>query len=350
MGGIYETKEKNMGITENQRSVIKAVSVLGAALLLWTSAFSVSAQTVSDESSNFTETQVSEDAITLPGGDTISGTPSSNVAVEEGVTVDIKVGTKEYESYEVPQSTVKEALNHVNIKLGKYDTVNKSLNTKVKDNTKIKVNRVSYKKTTKTEKVKFKTVKKKTNSLYVGQSKVYKKGKNGTKKVTYTAKVVNGKVKKTVVSGTNVTKKAKNKVVLVGTKRKNYWMIADNPTTFNTKSSGGAGTLVDHNGKTIAYTKVVSGSATAYYAAPGAHTSVGDTVHVGGVAVDPSIIPYGSHLYIQTPDGSFVYGYAVANDTGGFADDGSAVCDLYYDTYDQCVQFGRRDLNVYVLA
>ena len=111
-----------------------------------------------------------------------SGTPSSNVAVEEGVTVDIKVGTKEYESYEVPQSTVKEALNHVNIKLGKYDTVNKSLNTKVKDNTKIKVNRVSYKKTTKTEKVKFKTVKKKTNSLYVGQSKVYKKGKNGTKK------------------------------------------------------------------------------------------------------------------------------------------------------------------------
>ena len=331
-----------MGITENQRSVIKALAVLGAAAIVWTSAFSVSAQTVSNESSSITETQVGEEAALTDGDTTLSS--------DEDVTVDIKVGTKAYESYEVPQSTVKGALDHANIKLGKYDTVNKSLNAQVKEKSKIKVNRVSYTKTVKTEKVKFKTVKKNTNSLYVGQTKVQKKGKNGTKKVTYTSKVVNGKVKKTVVSGTKVTKKATNKVVLVGTKRKNYWMIADNPTTFNTKSSGGAGTITDHNGKTIAYSKVVSGSATAYYASPGAHTSVGDTVHIGGVAVDPNVIPYGSHLYIQTPDGSFVYGYAVANDTGGFAWEGSAVVDLYYDTFDQCAQFGRRTLNVYVLA
>ncbi|MGN1130352.1 MAG: 3D domain-containing protein, partial [Ruminococcus sp.] len=38
------------------------------------------------------------------------------------------------------------------------------------------------------------------------------------------------------------------------------------------------------------------------------------------------------------------------NDTGGFAISGSAVVDLFYPTYNQCVQFGRRTVNVYVLA
>ena len=350
-----------MTITENQRSALKIVTLIIVAAILWISVFSVSAQTTSDETVN-TETQVSEDAFVLPNGDAVTANENNELDIDivEGVTVDIKVGTNDYKSYEVPQSTVKEALDHANIKLGKDDTVNvkvnsdsvvkNSLKTKVTDDTKIKVNRVYYKKTVKTEKVKYKVTKKETASLYEGETKVTHKGKNGTKKVTYTSKIVNGKVTKKVVSSTKVTKKAKNKVVLVGTKRKNYYMIANNPTSYATKSSGGAGTVLDHNGKKIAYKQVFSGSATAYYAPAGAHTSVGDTVHIGGVAVNPNMIPYGSKLYIESPDGSFVYGYAVANDTGGFAYSGSALVDLFYPTYGDCVSFGRRTLNVYVLA
>ena len=70
----------------------------------------------------------------------------------------------------------------------------------------------------------------------------------------------------------------------------------------------------------------------------------------GGVAVNPNIIPYGSKLYIVSTDGSFVYGYATAVDTGGALMDGSAIVDCFYNTYDECVNFGRRDVNVYVLA
>ncbi len=340
-----------MAINENKRRAIKAVAAVAAVAVLWSSAFSVSAKTNSNEGSTTTETQVSgSEEIILPDGDALRSNGEIGMNVVEGVTVDIKVGTQDYKSYDVPKSTVKDALDHANITLGEDDTVNKSLKAKVTNKTKIKVNRVSYKKKVKTEKISYKTVTKDTVSLYAGQKKVAQKGVNGKKKVTYTKKIVNGKVKKVVVTNTKVVKKAKKKVVLVGTKRKNYWMIANNPTSFNTKSSGGAGTILDHNGKKIAYKKVFSGSSTAYYAPAGAGTSIGDTVHIGGVAVNPNMIPYGSKLYIESPDGSFVYGYAVANDTGGFAYTGAALVDCFYPTYDMCVQFGRRNLNVYVLA
>ncbi len=341
-----------MAITEKQRSAFKVLAFVLAIAMVWVSVFSVSAQTISDENSNNTETEVSDvnQELILPNGDTIATNDQLGIQIIEGVTVKIKVGTKKYTDYDVPQGTVKKALDHANITLGENDTVDQKLKSKVKDNSKIRVNRVKYVSKTKTKKVKFKTINKPTNLMKVGQSKVKQKGKNGSKKVTYTSKVVNGKVEKTIVSNTKVTKKAKNKVVLVGTKRNNYAMYAQNNTSFATKSSGGIGTIIDHNGKKIAYKKLVSGSGTAYYAPAGAHTSVGDTVHVGGVAVNPNIIPYGSKLYIESPDGSFVYGYAVANDTGGFAITGSAVVDLFYPTYNQCVQFGRRTVNVYVLA
>ena len=347
-----------MKITENQISALKIATLLIVVVIMWTSVFSVSAQAISDENSTNTETQVSESELfVLPDGDTLTTNTTENeigevgnIDIVEGVTVDIKVGTEDYKKYEVPQSTVEDALEHANIELGEHDTVNKSLRAKVVNNTKIKVNRVQYKNRTKTKKVKFKTVKKKTASLYVGQEKIQKKGKNGKKKVTYTSKIVNGEVKKTFISKTKITKKAKDKVVLVGTKRKNYTTFGSNPTSFKTKSKGGTGTIIDCNGKKIAYKKVISGPATAYTAHSGARTSVGDSVHIGGVAVNPRVIPYGSKLYIESPDGSFVYGYAVANDTGGFIYTSNTVVDLYYPSYSACVNFGRRPVNVYVLA
>lgn len=338
-----------MAITEKQRSAFKLVSLVLVLAIIWLSVFSVSAQTISDENSTNTETEISEEFI-FPNGDKIIIADDASMELVKGVTVQIKVGTNAYKDYDVPQGTVNDALEHANITLGQDDTVNHSLEKQVEDDTKIKVNRVKYTSKTKTEKYSFKTVKKKTNKLYVGETKVIKKGKNGKKAVTYTTKYVNGKAKKTIVSKTEITKKAVNKVVQVGTKKKDYITFGNNPTSFKTKSSGGAGTFVDCNGKTVAYTKKVTGSGTAYTASPSALTSVGDYVHIGGVAVNPNIIPYGSKLYIETTDGTVVYGYAVANDTGGFATAGTAVVDLFYPSYDACIQFGRRNVNIYVLA
>lgn len=339
-----------MTITEKQRSVLKAASVVAALAIVWTSGFSVSAKTISNENSNITETQVSENLLVLPNGDALVSDENGDIDIMDGVTVNIKVGKSAYKKYEVPKTTVGEALEHANIELGKYDLVSKSLDAEVKQDTKIKVDRVSFKKTVKTQKVKFKTVEKSTSKLYEGQKKTIVKGKKGKKRVTYTSKLVNGDVTKTYVTKTKVTKKAKKKVVLVGTKRRNYTMLENNPTTFKTKSSGGIGTVTDYKGNKIAYKKLVSGPATAYSAHPGALTATGATVRVGGVAVNPAVIPYGSKLYIESPDGSQVYGYATAIDTGGFIHTSSTVVDLFYWSNSTCCTWGRRPVNIYVLA
>ena len=46
----------------------------------------------------------------------------------------------------------------------------------------------------------------------------------------------------------------------------------------------------------------------------------------------------------------YVYGYAVAGDTGGAMMAGEALCDLYMNTEQECMNFGRRTMNLYVLS
>ena len=70
----------------------------------------------------------------------------------------------------------------------------------------------------------------------------------------------------------------------------------------------------------------------------------------GTVAVDPDVIPYGTLLYITSTDGSFVYGYAVATDTGIAVQDGRILVDLFYETYAESVINGAINVNVYVVA
>ncbi len=76
-------------------------------------------------------------------------------------------------------------------------------------------------------------------------------------------------------------------------------------------------------------------------------TFSGTPARVGAIAVDPDVIPLGSKLYIVTNDGEYVYGYCTAEDTGS-AIQGYKV-DLYYDSYDFCMLFGRREATVYVI-
>ncbi len=86
--------------------------------------------------------------------------------------------------------------------------------------------------------------------------------------------------------------------------------------------------------------------ATAYapFCCPGVDdvTAIGMRAGYGVVAVDPSIIPLGSRLFIEG------YGYALAGDTGR-AIRGLRI-DLGFDTRHQAVRFGRRAVRVYIIA
>ena len=113
------------------------------------------------------------------------------------------------------------------------------------------------------------------------------------------------------------------------------------------KNSDGSGTLTLADGSTLDFSATKSMTATAYTAGYGGadyYTATGTSVRVGTVAVDKRVIPLGTKLYIVTNDG-IVYGTAVAEDTGVKGDK----IDLYFDTYQQCINFGRRGCTVYIL-
>lgn len=105
---------------------------------------------------------------------------------------------------------------------------------------------------------------------------------------------------------------------------------------------------LDENGVPTEYVNVLTGNACAYTAAPDALMSTGKAVFQGYVAVDPDIIPYGSELYIVAEDGE-VYGYAIAADTGYSVRKGHIIVDLFMNEYDDCIQWGNKPVNVYVL-
>jgi len=91
------------------------------------------------------------------------------------------------------------------------------------------------------------------------------------------------------------------------------------------------------------YKRVIYGEATAYTWGGGAsgHTSVGLYPKRGIVAVDPRVIPYYTKMYIPG------YGMAIAGDTGG-AIVGTRI-DLFMDSLHECYQWGRRDVEIYIL-
>ncbi len=70
-------------------------------------------------------------------------------------------------------------------------------------------------------------------------------------------------------------------------------------------------------------------------------TASGMMAERGVVAVDPDVIPLGTRLYIPG------YGEAIAADTGG-AIIGNMI-DLCMEDYGEAMEFGRRDITVYVL-
>lgn len=92
--------------------------------------------------------------------------------------------------------------------------------------------------------------------------------------------------------------------------------------------------------------------ATAY--APGPHdngqwgdkTYIGTTVRPGIIAVDPNVIPLGSRVYLEYPDGTGHY--AVAEDTGG-AIKGNRI-DIAMSSVAKAYDFGIKNVKVYVVG
>ncbi len=228
------------------------------------------------------------------------------------------------------EETVKDMLVAENITLGEEDKIEPAVEQALSSGMKVEITRVNKELVTEAQSIAYETETRNNSELKQGLEQVVQEGSEGERKITTEVVYENGKeVRRRVVEET-VSKNPINKVIDIGT------MAVVRPSRGSSDVE-------------YAYSSVLSCESTAYTADrgnAGTITATGATVNrdpngYSTVAVDPRVIPLGTKLYIEG------YGLAIAADTGG-AIKGNIV-DLYFDTYEECVSWGRRQINVYIL-
>ena len=195
-----------------------------------------------------------------------------------------------------------------------------------------------------TETVEHQTIRRPNDQMAKGTEKVVQAGADGVRTAIYEVVWSGGElVSRQFVE--EVSSTAVDEIVEYGTAT--TVVTSEDPLVNVTKNADGSGVLTFQSGATMAFSAAKSMTATAYTAGHGGAdytTATGTFVRKGVVAVDKKVIPLGTKMYIVTNDG-IVYGPAVAEDTGVRGN----IVDLYHDTYQQCVNFGRRGCTVYIL-
>ena len=231
--------------------------------------------------------------------------------------------------------TVEQALQDAGITLGEHDYTEPSLHTPVSEEMQITVHRVEYLDTYTEQAVPFETEYRYT-SLYHRKrrtSVTLQQGKEGTDLITTRSRVVDGQVESSKVVSVERTAEPQTQII------KAYQAGA---------SVSNMQGLEIVNGVPASYTRVLTGRATAYSGSGRGASGLG--LYEGTVAVDPNVIPYGTKLYITSTDGSFVYGYAIATDTGTALMEGHALVDLYFESYSDALTAAVHQVNVYVVG
>ena len=263
---------------------------------------------------------------------------SGNLAtlnIERAFTVNIQADGQEY-PVKMAFGTVADALERAGITLEADDYTEPALDQLVTAGSEITVHRVDYQ-----DKVETQTIPYDTQYIYTslyfrntGRATTLQHGAEGQQTVTTREKYVDGELENSMVVDVTTTVEPTDHVI------KTYGAGAPvSPLT------GPDGTT----NAPASYSQVLTGKATGYYSRTGKGSS-GLGLGYGTVAVDPSVIPYGTLLYITSTDGSFVYGYAVATDTGIAVQKGQILVDLFYETYAESVINGAIQVNVYVVG
>ena len=293
---------------------------------------------------------IEQSGINLKDGDKLSIgkkvpiTENTRVDIHRAFTVTLICDGKK-QKIKTTECTVSDFLKTAGVRVSSDDIVKPALTKKLTEKNKVQIQRVTYKEVKKTVTIEYETEVKYDDSMYEEQVKVERKGKNGKQINYYRKKYIDGKYDSKELVKTEVTKEAVSKVVIWGSKPSLYGgnvarqVISELTPPYRID--------MDENNRPVKYKKKIVGKATAY--CTGTVTSTGRRAQPGVVAVDPREIPYGTKLYIVSSDNKYVYGYAIAGDTGGFIYNSDTVVDLYIRGYSAAKQFGRRTVEIYVL-
>lgn len=239
------------------------------------------------------------------------------------VTVNISMHGKQNISVYTPVVTIGEIISKLSLTLDDNDVMNYALTDLVEDNMLIEINRIETKTYTETESVPYSTQTIESQTIPKGTKIVVQKGVEGSVTRTITEKYINGNLDTKTVNEELYTSDPVEEIVKVGV----------------------GGTYTDSKGNTYAYSYYIDVTATAYGDLSGV-TATGNRVKLGTIAVDPSVIPLGTKVYLTGSYGDL--GVCMADDTGG-AIKGNKI-DVYLgNDYWVLRQFGRRSMRVYIL-
>ena len=262
-------------------------------------------------------------------------------------------------------ATVGELLEQADIVVTENDIINYDLDTRIDATTYIDVIDIDYITETYTKRIYYqaKTV---YSADYPEGTRIENGGSEGTKQITCKKTIVNGVVTDEEILSETVLTAAVDKQIIIGTKKSqtpvkqpaniaaNNAPAQQNAAVTTSANVASVSTLkpanpieLDKNGNPVNYKKHLTIQATAYLAS--GRCSTGVRSQPGYVAVNPNYIPYGTKMYIKSSDGRYVYGYAVAADTGGFVRKYPTNIDLAFPSNGACKNFGRRNIEVYIL-
>ena len=227
------------------------------------------------------------------------------------------------------QSDVQGVLDENNIDYNSNDIISEDLDASLEDGMKIEVNQVTKETIIETEDIPYDTVVKKDSTLLKGEKEVVQKGKKGSKEFTYEAEYKEGKLVSKKLIEEKIIKEPKNKIIKKGTEVKKEKSQKETKTV-SKKSSNAKSNL----GKKITV------SATAY--SGDSITSTGTTPKFGTIAVDPSVIPYGTKVYIPRFGQTFI-----AEDCGGGIK-GNRI-DIFMNSESECNSWGVRSITIEIL-
>lgn len=287
-------------------AIVAIASVVPTALKVVPASAAVENVAVADEKS-----EIAEIAKAQGIGTSESEEVETEVAEPGMISVTVKVDgqTMELMSAKV---TVGDMLEAYGIPVGKDDVVTPAQDKVLTEDAEVKVERISFEEITVSEAVPFKTKVEGTDELPAGTKKVVQKGQKGEDSVTYRIKYSDGKEVARKEIARETVKKPVTKIIKKST----------------------VGTI---NGAEYARKFTVK----AYSYTGGGTTASGLPAAVGRIAVDPSVIPLGTRVYVEG------YGFATAADTGGNIK-GNTI-DVYYNSESQCRSWGCRYITIYIL-
>ena len=223
--------------------------------------------------------------------------------------------------YAGDNKTVKDVVEYFNITLEESDVLNHSLETVVSFGMTLEIDSVTYVEEVVKEFIPYQSVTIECQTVPKGETKIQQAGVVGVSEKVVRTKHINGEPTDEAVNFDRYIAPV-NEEILLGT----------------------GGVFKAPDGKDYNYSYYLDVTATAY-THTGDPTYMGTVAEVGVIAVDPRNIDLGSDVYVVGSYGD--YGVCRAEDIGGGIK--GLRIDVFLDTEEECVKFGRRKMRAYIL-